>query len=145
MTYFWLALFIVLILIEIATLALTTVWFAAGALTATFISLAGGPLWLQIVLFVLISLVLLFFTRPYAVKYFNKGRVKTNLDEIIGKQVIVTEEINNLKGQGEVVINGLPWTARSANDGCVIEKDRLVVINAINGVKVIVEPVKETD
>lgn len=145
MTYLWLGLFIVLILMEIATLALTTVWFAAGALAATIVSLCSGPLWLQIAVFLVISLVMLIFTRPYALKYFNKGRIKTNLDEIIGKQVVVTKEINNLKGQGEVLVNGLPWTARSVNDSQLIEKDRLVVINAIEGVKVIVEPVNKTE
>lgn len=145
MVYVWLGAFIIFLLIEIMTLALTTVWFATGALAATIVSLCNGPLWLQIGVFLVISLVMLIFTRPYAVKFFNKGRIKTNLDEIIGKQVVVTKEINNLKGQGEVLVNGLPWTARSVNDSQVIEKDRLVVINAIEGVKVIVEPVNKAE
>lgn len=145
MVYIWLGLFIVLIIIEIATMALTTTWFAIGALVATVVSLLGGPVWLQIILFLVVSLIMLIFTRPYALKYFNKDRVKTNVEEIIGKQVMVTQTIENYKGQGEVVVNGLPWTARSDDDSLVIEKDQLVIIKAVEGVKVIVKPVKESN
>lgn len=145
MTYVWLVLFIALLVIEIVTMALTTIWFAVGALVATVVSLCGGPLWLQILLFLIVSLAMLIFTRPYALKFFNKGRTKTNVEEVIGKKVMVTKTIDNRQGQGEVVINGLPWTARSVNDSQVIEKDRIVVINAVEGVKVMVEPVKESN
>ena len=84
----WLAVLAVLLVIEIATLGLTTIWFAGGALIAFLVSLAGGPLWLQITLFLIVSVVLLLFTRPLALKYMNKGVEKTNVDSIPGKSGI---------------------------------------------------------
>lgn len=140
MVYFWLGLFILLLIVEIATMALTTIWFAMGALAATIVSLFNGPVWLQIVLFLLVSFLMLFFTRPYAVKFFNNGRVKTNVEEIIGKQVMVIATIDNRKGQGEVMVNGLPWSARSVDDDLILEKDQIVIIKAVEGVKAMVEP-----
>ena len=94
---FWLILLIVAIVTEVITLGLTTIWFAGGALAAIFVAVLHGPLWLQIVLFFLVSLLLLFFTRPVAVKYFNKDRVRTNVESMIGKQAIVISEIDNLQ------------------------------------------------
>lgn len=134
----WLMVLAILLVIEFLTLGLTTVWFAGGALVAFLVSLAGGPLWLQLLLFVAVSVVLLLFTRPLAVKYLNKDVQKTNVDSIPGKKGIVTATIDNLKAEGQVTIQGMEWTARSKN-GNMIEKGKVVKVIAVEGVKLIVE------
>ncbi len=140
---YWLILFVILIVIEIATLGLTTIWFAGGALIAFVASVLGTPLWIQIVLFFLVSILLLFVTRPIAMKYLNLNRTKTNAESLIGKTGIVTGDINNLMGEGSVIINGQEWTARTVDDSQTIAKDQQVVIKAIIGVKLIVEMKRE--
>ena len=137
----WLGILAVLLVIEGLTTALTTIWFAGGALIAFLIALAGGPLWLQITLFLAVSVVLLLFTRPLALKYMNKGVEKTNVDSMPGKSGIVTQSIDNLKAQGKVTVNGMEWTARS-KDGSQIEEGRVVRVYGVEGVKLIVEEEK---
>jgi len=139
---FWLALLIILIVIELATVGLFTIWFAAGALVAEIVSLLNGPLWLQILLFIVVSVVMLVFTRPFAMKYINKNRTKTNVDTMIGRQAIVTKSINNIKGEGQVVVQGMEWTARSETDEMTFAIDDIVEVRAVSGVKLIVAPVK---
>ena len=136
---FWLVLLIVLVLIEIATLGLTTIWFAGGSLAALIAAAFGAPLYLQITLFIAVSAVRLFFTRPLAMKYFNGSRVKTNAESLIGRRAVVKEEIDNLKASGLVSVRGQDWTARSVRDDAVIPKGSVVDIRAISGVKLIVE------
>lgn len=143
MTIFWFVLFVCLLVFELATWGLYTIWFALGALFATIVSIAGGPMWLQIVLFLAVSLLLLLFTRPLAKKYFNKNRVKTNVEMLLDKQVVVTQTIDNSREQGEISYNGMPWSARSA-DGHIVEAGSTVRIKAIEGVKVIVEEKEKT-
>jgi membrane protein implicated in regulation of membrane protease activity len=140
---YWLILFVVLIVIEIVTLGLTTIWFAGGALTAFVAAVLGAPLWVQIVLFFLVSILLLFVTRPIALKYLNRNRTKTNAESLIDKTGVVTAEINNLRGEGSVIVNGQEWTARAVEDEQIITKDQLVVIKEIIGVKLIVEVKRE--
>ncbi len=134
----WLILLILFILIEIATLGLTTIWFAGGALVAFIAALLEFNLVVQIVLFFVLSIILLVFTRPVAMKFFNTKRVPTNSESLIGTRAKVTETIDNLNNVGTVLINGLEWTAR-ATDNKVIPKDAIVKIVEIIGVKVIVE------
>lgn len=138
MELLWLGILIVLLLIEIFTLGLTTIWFAGGALLAFVAAELGAPLPVQIVLFLVVSLVLLIFTRPVALKYFNAKRTKTNSEGLIGKQAVVTQAIDNLDGVGEVTVNGLVWTARTEDFSGSIEKGKTVTIIAIDGVKLIV-------
>lgn len=138
----WLIVLVVCLAIEISTLGLTSIWFAGGALLALIISLIGGPLWLQVLVFLVTSIVLLIFTRPIAMKYFNKNRAKTNVESKIGKQAIVTVTIDNLKGEGQIVTEGMEWTARSL-DSSVIEEGAIVTIEKIEGVKAIVKIMKE--
>lgn len=135
----WLAILIILVVIEIFTLGLTTIWFAGGALVAIIVAAVGGPVWLQITLAIIVAMVLLFFTRPIAMKYFNRDREKTNAESLVGRQAIVTSEINNLQGIGQVTVNGMEWTARSIIDGQTIEPGEVVIIRGINGVKLLVE------
>lgn len=139
LTTIWLIVFVVCIVIEIISMGLTTIWFAGGALIAAVGAALGIPLWLQFVLFVLVSLVLLYFTRPIAVKYFNKDRVRTNAESLVGKQAIVISEIDNLQGIGQVTVGGQEWTARTVEEGITLPAGSVVVIRAISGVKLMVE------
>ena len=138
---FWLVLLIICIGIEVATMGLTTIWFAGGALIAIFAAVIGAPIWLQATIFIIVSLVLLFFTRPIAVKYFNKDRVKTNVESMVGRQAIVISEIDNLQGIGQVTVGGQEWSARSAEDQAKIAVGAVTVVVAISGVKLIVRDI----
>lgn len=142
-TIFWLILLIVCIGIELATLGLTSIWFAGGSIPALIVAAIGAPLWIQILLFLAFSLGLLFFTRPIAVKYFNKDRIKTNAESLVGRTAIVISDINNLEGIGQVTVSGQEWSARSVADGITIPTGAVVTVRAINGVKLIVEERKE--
>lgn len=141
---YWLLLFIALLVIEIITLGLTTIWFAGGALIGFALSLAGVIPTVQWAAFCVASLVLLFTTRPWAVRFFNnQKREKTNVDSMIGRTAVVTARISNLEGTGEVFVKGLTWTARAAEDSAVIPADAHVLVKAVEGVKLIVEEKKE--
>ena len=137
----WLIVMIILLVVEMATMGLTTIWFAGGALVAMLAALLHVPFAVQAVLFLLVALVLLLFTRPIAVKYFNKNRVKTNVESVVGKQAIVTEEISNLHGKGQVTVNGQEWSARSVNAESILPAGTVVVVRAVSGVKLMVEAV----
>ena len=143
LTLLWLIIFVVCIAVEIGTMGLTTIWFAGGALIASIVAAIGAPIWLQVVLFFGVSFILLYFTRPVAVKYFNKDRVKTNVESMIGKQAIVISEINNLQGIGQVTVGGIEWSARTVQEGITLPVGCVVVVRAISGVKLIVEEKKE--
>lgn len=134
----WLVLLIVFLIIEVATLGLTTIWFAGGALVAIIAAILHVPVAVQIILFFLVSLVLLFFTRPVAVKYFNKDRIKTNVESLVGKRGIVTEEVDNIHAKGQVTVNGQEWSARSLVENETIPQGAVVTVMAISGVKLIV-------
>ncbi len=142
MTTIWLIVFVVCIVAEIISMGLTTIWFAGGALVATVVAAIGAPLWLQIAVFAVVSLVLLYFTRPIAVKYFNKDRVKTNAESLVGKQAIVISEIDNLQGIGQVTVGGQEWSARTTEEGITLPVGSVVVVRAISGVKLMVEEKK---
>lgn len=138
MLYVWLLILLVCIIVEFVTMGLTTVWFAGGALIAILAAALHAPIPLQVVLFLGVSILLLIFTRPIAVKYFNKDRIRTNAESMIGRQAIVISEINNLEGIGQVTVNGMEWSARSMDDS-EIAVGEVVIVRAINGVKLIVE------
>lgn len=135
----WLAVLVVCVGIEIATMGLTTIWFAGGALVSAILAALNAPLWLQIVAFFVVSLILLYLTRPVAVKYFNKDRVKTNVESLIGRQAIVISEIDNLQGIGQVTVGGQEWSARSVKDDVQLPVGSVVVVRFVSGVKLIVE------
>ena len=130
MVTLWLVVLIVSIGVEVATLGLTSIWFAGGAVVAVIVAAFHGPVWLQI---------LLFFTRPIAVRYFNKDRVRTNVESMIGRQAIVTSEIDNLQGIGQVTVGGQEWSARTEADGMNLQPGTVVDIVAVSGVKLIVK------
>ena len=139
MVIFWLVVMVALIVIELATLGLTTIWFACGALVAVVAAALDAPLLLQILMFVVVSFAVLLAVRPIAVKYFNKDRTRTNIESMIGRQAIVVSEIDNMQGIGQVTVNGMEWSARSTINELKIAVGHVVVIRAVDGVKLIVE------
>lgn len=136
----WLIAAGVLCIVEAVTVGLTTIWFAVGALAAALICGAGCGIWLQLAVFLAVSVVLLILTRPLAVRYLNRKTVKTNADSLIGRQCLVSEEINNLMGTGQAKINGMTWTARAVEEGQIIPSGTTAVIEKIQGVKLMVRP-----
>jgi membrane protein implicated in regulation of membrane protease activity len=142
-TIYWLAAMIILILIEIPTVGLTTIWFAIGALVAVIASAVGFGFGVQVVLFIVVSLGMLIFTRPWAMKYINANRTKTNYEGIIGKVVRITQDVDNISETGCAVVNGQEWTVRANADTTKILSGSLAKVVDIRGVKLIVEEFKE--
>lgn len=141
--FIWLAILAVLLVTEAITAGLTTIWFAGGALVAAVASYFGAGLITQLMLFLCVSLVLLIFTRPAAVKFMNKGVTKTNAESLIGRKAVVIQTIDNLAQTGQVRISDIEWMARTASDGIVIPENAVVMVKEIQGVKLIVEEVQE--
>ena len=139
----WLGLFILLLVIEIITVGLTTIWFAAGALAALAANVLGADLIIQIIIFLAVSVVLLIFTRPWAEKHLNRKRVRTNYEREIGKVIRITEKVDNLDQTGKSVVDGQEWTVRSRNDSDIFEAGALARVVAVSGVKLIVEKCEE--
>lgn len=136
----WLIIFIVLLGIEIVTLGLTTIWFCIGAIVAFIATLFGAGYIVQAVLFVAVSMVSLVITRPIAVKYLNKDRIRTNVDEVIGKTVMITRRIADAQGIGEAVLEGETWMACSA-DGMTVEAGDKAEVVKVEGVKLLVKKI----
>ena len=134
----WLVLLLLFAGAEAISVGLTSVWFAAGALCALIAALLGGAMWIQITLFLAVSLLCLLAARPLARRHLNSKVEATNADRVIGEQAQVTEDIDNIRGRGAVVIRGVPWTARS-EDGLPVPAGTLVKVLRIEGVKVFVE------
>lgn len=135
---FWLIVFVALLVVEIATLGLTTIWFAAGALVAFLAAYIGFGVPVQVIIFLAVSIILLILTRPIAIKYFNQERQKTNAESLIGQKAIVIEEVNPLQATGKVEVNGMEWSAKT-EESDRIEVSTVVSIKGIQGVKLIVE------
>ena len=137
----WLALIVVFLIMEAATVQLISTWFAAGALAAMIVSLIGGAVWLQIVVFLTVSIVLLVLLWPIARKHLKPKLVATNADALIGRVCTVTEEIDPVEG-GRVKLGDVTWSARSVSD-TQIPAGTLVKVMKIQGAKVFVEQVKK--
>ncbi|MBP1557608.1 MAG: NfeD family protein [Oscillospiraceae bacterium] len=136
----WLIVAVILGTIEAFTVDLVAIWFALGAVVAMIPAMLGVPFAVQLIIFLAVSCVTLAFTRPVAKNVLKVKKVSTNADAIIGMVGIVTVSINNISGEGRVLVNGLEWAARS-DDGVPVEKGENVLIKSIEGVKVIVERV----
>lgn len=136
--FIWLGLVVLFAVIEALTVNLTVIWFAFGSAAALICTAFSGPLWLQITLFIVVSLICLLLVRPLAKKKLKGKTVPTNADRIIGMQAKVTEEIDNINSKGAVYVNGKIWSARSEG-GEIIAPDTLVKITRIEGAKVFVE------
>ena len=142
MTILWLAIVAVMLIIEIFTLGLTTIWFSLGAISAAIAAGLGAPLWIQYVLFTGVSVIIRVLVRPFAMKYIDKNRTKTNIEEVLGEQVEVIENIKNQKEQGKVRFRGVEWMARSV-DGTEIPVGKMVTVESVSGVKLIVRNAAE--
>lgn len=143
MPYIWLGAVAILLVVEALTAGLTTIWFAGGALIAAIAAYFGASIAIQIILFLCVSILLVIFTRPLAIRVMNKSVTKTNVHSLIGKKAIVTREISNLAQTGQVRINDIEWKARTASDDIIIPEKAVVVIEEVNGVKLIVRQYRE--
>jgi membrane protein implicated in regulation of membrane protease activity len=140
--FIWIIAAIIFIIIEAATMGLATIWFAFASIAAWLVQIIGVPPLGQIAVFLIVSAVLLYYTRPIALKYFKVGRVKTNADRLVGETGKVTEEIDNLNAKGLVKISGQIWTSRSLENK-VIPVETLVHVESIDGVKLIVTELED--
>ncbi len=138
----WAAVFAVMLVVELATSGLVSVWFCAGSLVALILAVCNvGVVW-QWVAFIGVSLVTLALTRPLAKKLLKKKTTPTNSDRIIGSRGLVCEVIDNLKGSGSIKVEGLVWSARSVDES-VIPEGTYVTVERIEGVKAVVKPCEE--
>ena len=137
----WLALLIVFILVEANTVSVVSLWFAGGALVALVAAMFGAQLWLQALLFALVSAALLLALRPVVKKHFTPKLTPTNVDAVIGKEGFVTVAVSNDHGVGQVKIGGVEWSARSTG-GQPIGQDTRVRVDKVEGVKGFVTPVE---
>lgn len=138
MEWFWLGTLVLFAVLEATTAALVSIWFVGGSLFAMIAALCGASVWLQAVVFVAFSALLLLCLRPLVRKYFNPRKLATNTDSYIGKVVLVTEEIDNLRGKGSVRLSGVEWRAVST-DGKAIASDTPVRIVSVESTKLCVE------
>ena len=141
MAVVWLIAMAVFLIVEGIVPGLVSIWFALGALAALIAAMVGAPLWLQLVWFVLVSIAALALTRPLARKYVNGRVTPTNADRILGKECVVREAIDNLRGTGAVAVDGKVWTARMLNENETAREGETVIARRIDGVKLIVEKV----
>lgn len=136
----WIGILILFLVIEAITVGLTTIWFAVGALAAALAGMLGIGVIGQIVLFFGVSLALLIFTRPIALRYFTPRQIRTNYEDAVGKTVKITVRVHNINGTGTAVLNGQEWTARSKDDRIALEEGTLAEVVAVEGVKLILVP-----
>lgn len=136
----WIIIAVIFAIIEAFTLGLTTIWFTVGGVVASVVALLGGPLLLQIVVFLVVSIVLLYFTRPFAEKNLKIGHEKSILENMMGQSGLVTMDILPFN-TGQVKLNGQIWTAVANNKEEVIVKGLEVKVVRIEGVKLVVEPI----
>lgn len=140
MTTFWIIAIVVFLVIEAVTVGIVSVWFAIGALFAMVTAMLGANLWVQITVFLVVSAIALYFTRPLVKKFVNNKVEPTNADMLIGKECRVVETIDNLSGTGAVYVDGKTWTARTVDEE-IIPEGQLVKAERIEGVKLIVSKI----
>lgn len=142
-TIAWLALMIILLVVEIITVGLVSIWAAAGALAALILNILNLPFVVQVIAFFGVSFILLCFTRPFAMKFINTKREKTNYEGIIGKTIRIAEKVDNIEQIGMAVVNGQEWTVRSEKDDVALEAGTIAKVVNISGVKLIVQKYEE--
>ncbi len=133
---YWLIAVGVFLVLEMVTLGLTTVWFAGGAFVAFTAGLLNAPLWIQIVIFLAVSSLLLIFTRPVVERHLNNSRTKTNVESMVGRQGKVTEEIDNFSQTGKIMLDGMEWSARNAGPEEKIPINASVEVKEVRGAHV---------
>ena len=139
----WLIVIVVFVAMELSTVTLTSIWFAAGGLAALFVAMLGGTLIVQVIAFLIVAFGLLALTRKWSDKFLDGKKQSTNADRAIGQVVRVTERVSNLDRTGRAIVHGQDWTVRTEDDDIVIEKGELVRVLQIKGVKLIVEKIEE--
>ena len=137
MQIIWAVFIILALVIEGLTTALVSVWFVPGAIAALLLASFKVALWIQVLVFVLVSVVCVVLARVVFKKYFKKKNTLTNIDAIIGEKALVTEKISNLAGCGLVKVKGQLWSARSADPEATYESGEVVTVVAIEGVKLV--------
>ena len=135
--WIWLGVIIITIIVEIITVGLTSIWLTGGALAALIVCALGGHWGLQLAVFFIVTFLLLYFTRPWAIKHFNNKKVKTNYEEALGKEVRVTQLVDNRQGSGKAIYNGMEWSARSAEDDVTFAPEELAQVKRVEGVKLV--------
>lgn len=139
----WLVAIIVFLAVEMSTVTLTSIWFAAGALAAMLVAMFNGHLIVQIIAFLIVAFGLLYAAKPWSRKFIDTKKESTNADRAIGEEVRVTQRVSNLDQTGKAIVHGMEWTVRTEDDNIIIERGELVRVLRIAGVKLIVERVEE--
>ena len=140
---FWVAVMVVFAIAEVATVNMVSLWFVGGAAAALVAQLLGGGIWLQVTVFLVVSIALLACLRPFTKKYVTPRKTATNADMAIGRQAYLTETADNLRGTGALKLDGKEWSVRSAS-GDILPEGTLVTIVKLEGVKLYVEPAEVT-
>ena len=138
----WLGILVVFVVLEALTVQLLSIWFSAAALVSLVLALLGVPEYIQIIVFFVCTALLLVLTRPIAKRFMSKPMARTNADRVVGERAVVIQDINNDLAEGQVKVQNQIWTARSIS-GEEIKADSMVIIHSIEGVKVLVEELKE--
>ena len=142
MQIFWLILLIFFIVIEAATVSLVSIWFAVGSVAGFIAAMLNVDVVMQWVIALVVSFIVILICRPLAKKQLKTDIEPTNVDSMIGKKCLVSEEINNLKGTGSVMCGDVEWSAKASDEDQIIEKETTVVIDKIEGVKAYVSIAK---
>lgn len=133
----WLVALIAFALLEAISIGLVSIWFGIGALVALLASFFITNPWIQLAIFLVVSLVALLAIRPLARKYMTPKQVATNVDRLIGMQAVVLEEVNSLTATGAVKVSGVVWSVKT-EDKIPIPVDSIVFIHDIQGAKLVV-------
>lgn len=134
----WLTVTVIAGVFEAMTAGLISLWFVIGGLAALILSLAGFSATVQTVVFILVSILSMVALRPLIKKSFIDKKSKTNVDRLVGRSCLVTQRIHNLSNTGEVMIDGQRWSAKTAEDDCIVEIGCKVKILEVEGVKLII-------
>lgn len=134
---FWAAAFVFFLVFEAVTFQLVSIWLGLGALVSLLLAIFELPFWVQLIVFIAVSVIALWVTRPLVKKFFS-NKVATNSELDIGRVAIVTETINNSLSKGRVKLNGTYWAAKSV-DGEIIEEGSTVTVTEVDGTKLIVK------
>lgn len=143
---FWLVAMILFLILEMVTISLVSIWFVGGSLAAFLVSFAVRNPWIEAAVFLIVSLVLLFLIRPMANRFGvkQKDQIKSGAQALVGKRAIVTETIDNLHAKGAVQVNGQFWSAKAPDDYEIIEKDTVVVVSEVDGVRLVVKKLTDS-
>ena len=141
---FWLVVMILFLILEMITISLVSIWFVGGSLAAFLVSFIVKKPWVEVIVFLGVSLVLLLLIRPMVAKLggTKKDQIRSGAHLLVGKRSVVTEPIDNLHAKGAVQVNGQFWSAKTADDDVQISKDSVVMIREVDGVRLVVEELK---